>query len=246
MVANAGRSAVKLTRDTVALLDVDPDAGRNLTPEELEAASQRAVARTATLPAGRRDGVWGPPAADDHLGLMVVDGLLLREVEVGRSIAAELLGPPDIVRPWDGDGAGGLGPVSVRWTMLGEVTVAVLDDAFVRRAATWPALLSGLAARGISRANCLTVYQAISNLKRIDQRLLMLFWQLADRFGRVSGGQILIDLPLTHEILSRLIGARRPSVTTALGVLREQGLVSRRQDGVWVLDRAAGERLLVA
>lgn len=235
----------QIGRETVAVLDVDPDAGRMLRADEAGAAGQRALARVATMPAGRRVGSWGPPdGGGEALGLLVVDGLVLREVDVGRSVAAELLGPPDLIRPWDSDG--GLGAADVRWTLLGEVRFAILDEAFVRRAGAWPGLLAGLAARGISRAQTLAVSQAIGNLKRIDQRLLMLFWQLAERWGRVAREQILIDLPLTHEILSRLVGARRPSVTTALGILREQGLVVRRPDGVWALDRAGGERLNAA
>ena len=46
--------------------------------------------------------------------------------------------------------------------------------------------------------------------------------------------RIVIDLPLTHELLAKLVGAARPSVTTALGGLADRGLVAR--DGrAWVL-----------
>jgi DNA-binding FadR family transcriptional regulator len=42
-------------------------------------------------------------------------------------------------------------------------------------------------------------------------------------------------LPLTHRMLGRLIGARRPSVTSALQRLDREGLVTRTRDGAWVL-----------
>ena len=44
-----------------------------------------------------------------------------------------------------------------------------------------------------------------------------------------------LPLPLTHRLLASMIGAHRPSVTTALGVLRERGLIDRRRDGTWIL-----------
>jgi CRP-like cAMP-binding protein len=43
-----------------------------------------------------------------------------------------------------------------------------------------------------------------------------------------------LDLPLTHEVLSYLVAARRPSVSSALTKLAEQGRVRRNGRG-WVL-----------
>ena len=43
-----------------------------------------------------------------------------------------------------------------------------------------------------------------------------------------------VDLPLTHEVLSHLAGARRPSVSGALTKLAEQGRLERNGRG-WVL-----------
>ena len=42
-------------------------------------------------------------------------------------------------------------------------------------------------------------------------------------------------LPLTHEALGRLIGARRPTVTLALKVLDGQDRLERLPDGAWLL-----------
>lgn len=69
----------------------------------------------------------------------------------------------------------------------------------------------------------------------MDTRLLVLLWYLADRWGRVRPDGILVPLKLTHETLGRLIGARRPSVTTALHTLTEQGRISRSQERFWIL-----------
>jgi CRP-like cAMP-binding protein len=62
----------------------------------------------------------------------------------------------------------------------------------------------------------------------------MLFWDLADRYGRVHPDGVHLDLPLTHEALSHLAGARRPSVSGALTRLAAAGHLER--DGRrWVL-----------
>jgi hypothetical protein len=44
-----------------------------------------------------------------------------------------------------------------------------------------------------------------------------------------------VPLALTHRILGQLVGARRPTVSTALGELAERGELVRRVDGSWVL-----------
>ena len=77
--------------------------------------------------------------------------------------------------------------------------------------------------------------QAIAHLKRIDDRLLALLWCLAERWGRVSPDGVVVALRLPHRTLGSLVGARRPSVPTALGQLMARGEVERRPDGGWLL-----------
>jgi hypothetical protein len=62
---------------------------------------------------------------------------------------------------------------------------------------------------------------------RVDVRVLAYLWHLADRFGVVQPGAVKLDVPLTHAVLARLIGARRPTVTTALQRLIQLGYLHR-------------------
>jgi hypothetical protein len=62
-----------------------------------------------------------------------------------------------------------------------------------------------------------------------------LFWHLAERWGRVTGDGVIVPLALTHRILGQLVGARRPTVSTALSELAERGELVRRPDGSWLL-----------
>jgi CRP/FNR family cyclic AMP-dependent transcriptional regulator len=61
-------------------------------------------------------------------------------------------------------------------------------------------------------------------------RLALLLWHLAARWGRVEPGGIRLPLPLTHQLLGRLVGAERPSVSHALARLSRAGLVTGHGD----------------
>ena len=56
---------------------------------------------------------------------------------------------------------------------------------------------------------------------------------------KVTPAGVHVELGLTHEQLGRLVGARRPSVTTALGALRAAGLLDRTGDGYVLLGDVA-------
>ena len=66
------------------------------------------------------------------------------------------------------------------------------------------------------RSERLAITQAISQLRRVDRRLLTLFWHLAERWGRVGTDGVVVPLALTHRMLGQLVGARRPTVSSAL------------------------------
>ena len=52
-----------------------------------------------------------------------------------------------------------------------------------------------------------------------------------------------MPLPLSHQRLAEIVGAHRPSVTTAMGGLAKAGRVSRREDGNWLLHGDPPEKL---
>src|SRR2546430_12566490 len=74
--------------------------------------------------------------------------------------------------------------------------------------------------RIMRRAHALAFHLAVSHLKLVETRLLVILWYYADRWGRVTPGGVLLPLRMTHSLLARVVGARRPSVSTALGRLR--------------------------
>jgi CRP/FNR family transcriptional regulator, cyclic AMP receptor protein len=220
---------------SIQLLEADPELARGLDPRRIREVSQRLFVRAVDIPRGP----WSPARAltggSQPIGLLVLEGLLVREATVGDHPSAELLGPGDLLRAWDDRDAEVLLPRSVRWSALTSARVAVIDHALAVRAAQWPEIFASLVERAARRAERLVVMQAIGHLTRVDDRLLALLWCLAERWGRVVPSGVLVNLRLPHRTLAGMVGARRPSVTTALGQLMSRGDIERRSDGGWVL-----------
>jgi hypothetical protein len=51
----------------------------------------------------------------------------------------------------------------------------------------------------------------------------------------VTGEGVVVPLTLSHRLLGELVGARRPTVTTALASLDREGKLRRRSDATWLL-----------
>jgi hypothetical protein len=218
------------------VLDADVDLAEFLHEGERDVARHSLIARAIHLAPGD----WTPskaiPPANGHLGVLVLEGILCREVAVGTSCCAELVGPGDLLRPWDGDGGiGGLVSCDISWQVLEETRLAVLDRSFVTAAARWPALTTGLVARAIDRSKTLALAATIRSTPGLETRLLMLFWHMADRWGRVRPDGVVMPVRLTHELIARMVGARRPSVSTALKQLEREGVISRLDPCGWLL-----------
>jgi CRP/FNR family cyclic AMP-dependent transcriptional regulator len=66
-------------------------------------------------------------------------------------------------------------------------------------------------------------------------RLVRVLLQLCDEFGEPREGGIAIECPLTQTDLATFIGTSRQTINAALGRLRDEGLVSRRDERIWLL-----------
>jgi hypothetical protein len=68
----------------------------------------------------------------------------------------------------------------------------------------------------------------------VEDRLLGMLWLLAESWGKVTSAGTVLPLHFTHESLGAMVGARRPTVTLALGELADRGAVIQREGG-WLL-----------
>jgi CRP/FNR family cyclic AMP-dependent transcriptional regulator len=229
--------------DVISLLDADPDLADELDPGEVERAHREARAHVRRLSTGTWDAVGAHEPDIHHRGFLIIEGLLDREVDVLGRRAVELIGPCDVIRPWTWDPEGSHVHAEVGWQVLEPARLAVLDHALVQRIAPFPQLGLELFTRAIRRAHALAVALAISHHQRVDDRLLLTLWHVAERWGRVTPDGILVQLPLSHQRLAELVGAHRPSVTTAMGDLAREGALSRRDDGSWLLHGGPPEQL---
>jgi len=170
-----------------------------------------------------------------NLGLLVLDGLLTRQVVIGEATCAELLGGGDILRPWTEIESGIASIASEsRWQIVMPTRVAILNARFALQIARWPDVTAAIIDRVVQRARWLSFHLAVCHIVGVELRLLIVLWHFADRWGRMTGSGVKLPLPLSHGLLAGIVGARRPTVSTALGALRDQGLVERIESG-WLL-----------
>lgn len=198
------------------------------------------------LPARVLHLVPGEPARDliddldgEDFGVMLLDGLVLAEVHAGRAHTAWLIGAQDLIRP------SAMQEVALtagtRWRALTPTQLAVLDTDFDVRAAGIPAVSHALTALATRTSSWLFAKALILGSPSVEDRLLLLFALLGERWGRVTAEGVRLRLPLTHEILAHLCGVRRPSITIALRSLERDGVLDCPSRGAWLLCRDHGQ-----
>jgi CRP/FNR family cyclic AMP-dependent transcriptional regulator len=233
-------SLVRTNESPCQVLREDAELGEAISAEHREQAIAECLADTVGLARGRwRAG--GEPTLRDGIGLLVLDGLLLRRVGIDGRFGAELLGEGDLLRPWQD-------PTSILshttgWRVLETTRLALLDGPAAQRMAAYPALTGKLVGRALERSRNLAVNMAIVQQARVTTRLQMLLWHLANRWGRVRSEDVLVPLHLTHSVLSDLVAARRPTVTSALSELAGKELVRTSGRGWLLFGEPPGELL---
>jgi CRP/FNR family cyclic AMP-dependent transcriptional regulator len=223
------------TADVISIIDADPDLAGLVKETDRERARREALTRVNHLSVGTWKAATAIQPDIHHRGFLVIDGLISRQVNVLDRHCVELLGMGDVLRPWSWDEEGSHVHAEVGWKVLEPTRLAVLDGGLVRRMTPWPQLGVELFARGTRRAHSLAIALAIAHHPRVDDRLLLTLWHLAERWGRVRPEGIMVPLPLSHQRLADLVGAHRPSVTAAMGELVRSGAVSRDDEGTWFL-----------
>jgi CRP-like cAMP-binding protein len=224
------------------ILREDPELAEAVPGSARPRAIERCVARLEHLGSGRWSGE-GSATIGDGIGLLVLNGLLLRRVGIDGRYGAELLGEGDLLRPWQGEEVPAALTRTTGWRVLEPTRLAVLDEAAARRLAVYPELIGRLVGRAIERSRHLAVNMAIIHQARVNVRLHMMLWHLAERWGRVGSEGVVLPLALTHSVLSDLVAARRPTVTTGLAELYRQELVRDLPRGWLLLGEPPGELL---
>jgi CRP/FNR family transcriptional regulator, cyclic AMP receptor protein len=225
--------AAEQATEWVALLDADESLASAVAPATLAAALPACLAGVRWLGAG----AWHPAkdlGGPGWLGLLVLEGFLVRHVDVVGRPATELLGGGDLLRPWEPDRTE---PFSsgARWQVLEPCRVALLDERVCAVIGRWPDLVAALVGRALARSREQAIALAVGQIRSMPLRLLIVLWHVAGRWGERRDDGTVIPVRLTHELLANLTSAQRPSVSHALTALRHRGLIDRTPDGRLVL-----------
>jgi hypothetical protein len=220
--------------ERVEVLHADLDLADRLDPERRARAAPLSVAAVLRREVGPWSARRDAAAGRSGFGLLVIDGMLVRRVGLKGRYGAELVSTGDLVQPWEYDGEAATLPFEATWRVLSRLRMAVLDLGWAGRMAPFPEIAAEITSRVMARSRRLATMLAIAHFHRLEDRLELLLWELADRYGRVTPAGVVLELRLTHELLSYLSCARRSSVSTALTRLERDGRVKR--DGRrWIL-----------
>jgi CRP-like cAMP-binding protein len=219
----------------VSLAQVEPDLHRWLTAQQLDEAQRWALPLLAVDVGADLSTVL---QQTDAFGALLFDGLLLHSVQIHGRAALRLIAPGGLLPLTPMTPSTHRERMSVSAAMPSRIVL--LDDHFLVATRRWPQLLQLLHARSIDQSERLAVQLAISHLPRVEDRLMALMWLLADDWGRVTEAGTRLHLPLTHDAIGELIGARRSTVTLALSKLAARGsLIRQRND--WLIQEPPPE-----
>jgi len=235
-------SATRASQGICHVLREDVNLAETVPAGQREQAVEECIAATFTVERGQWSGRSSDPIPGG-IGLLVLSGLLIRRVGISGDHGAELLGEGDIVRPWVNEEEQPAFAHTTGWRVLEPARLAVLDRNVAARFARYPELTGRLVARALERARGLAVHMAIAHQARVHLRVHMLMWHLANRWGYVRRDGIVVPLRLTHTVISELVAARRPTVSTALGRLSREGSVRPVDEGWLLLGDPPGELL---
>lgn len=177
-------------------------------------------------------------AISDGSLLMVTSGVVLVVHRAGEHRAAELLGAGDALGV-----SASPGEPPPTFQVLREARLFVLQRPMAELLARWPAIGSQLVTALLARQARQEQHNCVLVRPRVEDRLMLLLGAIAERFGTVGPLGTSLGIRLTHEQLGWLVGARRPTVTMALGSLLERGSLTAGPKGAPMLLTAMGSPL---
>lgn len=109
------------------------------------------------------------------------------------------------------------------------LTVVQAVRTSIQDAAVYPALLSH-----VQHSETLL---SLMHGKQICDRLIQLLAWLGQRFGTQTEQGWVVELKLTHQVISELLGTTRVTVTRLLNLLEEQGRLIRFRQGYVLVNK---------
>jgi CRP/FNR family transcriptional regulator, cyclic AMP receptor protein len=224
------------TSSSVCLYEAEPSVLRFLGPADAERAG---LLRLPVQTIGKGEvHVASLLHKNSAFGAILLDGMLLQSLRLSGHVGLRPLGPGDVLALTRTQPA--MLPIETTYRVIAPVSVALMERELLLAMRRWPGIAAGLHAHIGEQSDRAAKQLMIAQLPRVGDRLLSLLWLLAESWGQVTPRGTLLPIPLTHATLGGLIGARRATVTLAVGALAEAGLISREPRG-WMLHRTAFE-----
>lgn len=215
---------------SIRLSAADPSLTRFLAPEDRLSAGDIPLPLVAV---DRGEDVNRALGDGRAFAALMLDGMLLQSLSVGGHGGIRLLGPGDLLSLIEPPRSGLLSSGLCRATVA--TRLVLFEREILLAARRWPLLIAGLHARAADQANRLLAQIMICQMPRVDERVLSLMWLLAESWGQVTPAGMRLPVALTHGTIGGLIGARRPTVTLAVGELVDRGALLRQEGGGWLL-----------
>jgi len=216
--------------EQIALLRADPNLAGDLSPRKRKAAERQLRVPEVELEAGP----WEPPedGPSGSVSYLMTDGMILRRVALEGGASVELLGAGDYLLPLR-DEAASFSRAELE--VIDRARLALLDMRPGAPLSRWPTIGTEIAGRAIDRSRSLALQSAIMSIVGIEERLHALLWSLAERWGRATPAGVELEVNVPQAVLAEMIGARRPTVSQALGNLCERDALVSTGPGTWVL-----------
>lgn len=225
-------TSLPIVRSVVSLFDVEPDLARWVPLNERAAAERATRVPEVLLEPGRFDPRTVFNRGREGFGALIVSGLVVREISMGGRPTVRLLGPGDVFTEEAPDADSLQTGV---WSVSLPTRLAVLDDHLLLAVRRWPRLVRGLCLRLQQCHDSALLQLSVSHRPAVEDRIVGLFEVLAMRWGKMTREGIVVPIPLTHDAIGQMIGARRPTVTLGLRALAQQGRLYRQNRSRWLL-----------
>jgi CRP/FNR family cyclic AMP-dependent transcriptional regulator len=155
--------------------------------------------------------------------LLIEEGLVLVSAsnrESARRIVVSVAGPGAVVLPPDAD---------ENLEALTDARATVVSASSKLRLLEIPpaasSIVDGIRAALRDCRESLAHYASRRHADRVRLKLI----QLARSHGKVGTNGLLLDVPLTHELLADMVGSRRETVTRALARLEYEGIIQHER-----------------
>lgn len=233
------RLTTELRMYRTRILEQDPDLASGLGVSDRRAAERVCTAPFVSLTrtSSWRTGLRVPAGGGGRL-VVVLDGFALQRVTVHGHDGVGIVGPGDVLRVRSERGTVAPTPTKV----MSQMSVSVLDMSFLDSAARWPEIGVNIVCRVSDRVDFQTGVIALMHVKQLSARLHRLYWDMAERWGKMTPAGVWLPIRLTQQDLADLVGARRPSISVALSALRESGDVIQDSEGRLIV-RAPAEHI---